>query len=138
MLSVTGWIILAIAAVTGVGATLIWSQTQRMRPALKGRDEMSLDQQYRTFLAADGVSEEIFNSAMREVGEFLHVRPELLRPTDAFSSLRPRKGWEYDDGLSLIGPHIEQLASGKQLAIDPGTITTISDYVRAMQRIADA
>jgi hypothetical protein len=111
---------------------------------LNERDEIELDNVYKTYFADAGVDKACFEELWREIAETLHFPAKKIRPEDRFDGeLGPVK---FNDKLKWIG--LEMLAGNyddnddlafkaegrkkkMKMEIDINKIQTVRDYVLA-------
>lgn len=125
-------------ALVAIAATAFWNRRSRAERErqIAGRSAYSLEQIHTEHYAEEGIPFETVERALLRIGQLLDVDPRQLRITDRFDGiLKPNRGWEFDDGLNLLGEDLVARSRTLSAPIDITAIRTVDDYIRAENRL---
>ena len=126
------------AGATSAGCALFWTGVapRTRRDTFRARASLTPAEMQAHYYGTKTMPVEAIHVALHEIGSCLHVPPGQLRPTDRFEvELAPTKGWDWDDGLSvLMRLARRRLELGGRSGDDLSALTTVDDYVRLCAR----
>ena len=128
----------AIAAAVALTAAAVWGKRSRLERArqLPPRSFLTSAEIHSQYYAGE-IPAAVVGQAVERIGKILGVDPRLLRPEDRFDeTLRPPKGWEFDDGLTALTEELLARSEKAQVPVDIQSIKTVDDYVKLEFRIA--
>lgn len=130
-------IAISVAAVLGLFGLASRHAARRRSGRFKGRPELSLDEFFRQFYAQTEIPQPVVRDALWEIAAATGIREGSLRPEDRFDdALRPARGWEFDDGLSLLARDLAERARKAKNPINPDAVETVDDYIRTLYRLS--
>lgn len=103
--------LILVAIISGIGiALLFWGQHAariRKQARFASRDPWSIET-FKDAVLCDELTLADILFVLDALAKEVEVDRAMLRPEDRFSfELRPEAGWEFDDGLPLVGKSIE-------------------------------
>jgi hypothetical protein len=126
----TTFIVFGIAVAGVLFLTTSLTEKRRRSNFEKARSAMTLENIYEKWYVNSGIKFERFREIWMEVGEYLHLDPRSLRPSDRFGIEIGKGGLTTDDLDSLGEAAVKHLRfSGLGSAALAG-IKTVDDYVK--------
>lgn len=124
------------AAVVGLGTIAFNRAGDSRRRRFLDRERLTVEEFAARFYAGDQIPASVVEEALAEISMATDVDEGYLRPEDRFDGvLRPSKGWEYDDGLNLLGSNLSSRAAKAGIDLELSTIGCVDDYIRAFHRL---
>jgi hypothetical protein len=107
---------------------------QRKTRRLSGRSQLLDDELCATFDGCQLPAKELLEF-LQLVALSVEMPRGLLRPTDRFSvELAPERGWEFDDGLSLLPTVLTHRFGGDDGHYNIEQFRTISELLKQVER----
>lgn len=130
-------LVVALAgAVVGLVAIASKRASDSRRRRFQGRERLTVEEFFERFYTGSDVPLSSVKEALWEISTATEVDEGYLRPEDRFDeALRPSRGWEYDDGLNLLGSNLSKRAAKAGFPLDLPKIGSVDDYIRSFHRV---
>lgn len=126
---------LVVALAISATAAAIWTRAQKRR---LDREVLGLAAIFEQFYRGGEATFADMQQAYLRIADATGVEAGALRPDDRFDrELRPDKGWEDDDSMSLFSDELALEAESAGLSVNLEEIATVDDVVRLMKRIRE-
>ena len=97
---------------------------------LNNREDLDENTLYSKYYNTLGDHDEVLEILHHVSGE-VQMPIGKLRPDDEFKNeLAPTKGWEFDNGMSLLFENVVTTAKKSGRQVDISNISTLNDYIR--------
>jgi hypothetical protein len=133
------WILVVVASIAICFGAIVMSRfSDRRRIAEKRnrfseRDDLSLEDIYRTFYENRGVERLRFAAEWEKVAAILKLEPGRLRPEDRFDGvLRPVEGYLSEDEMVDLDDYIVDRCRVGGLVYNKGSINALDDCIRLL------